>query len=232
MHSKARFALYGLLWTLALFSLIWSPLLLANMAQEVRWSQFREALNTGVRQATAWRYAWGTAHTANLGWNLHLGSESAVTDTRFDARVNAVKSAIAVSNILLRPLPHPVARDRLETLYRQRDQHPGYAMQQAEELMRSTARAEQEQRRYRSLAGAFTVNLVAGIIIAVGDERPRDGALNALSGLLVSTIQTRTRPSAVSRSLDGEQSLLRQTRYGWTAAFGTRQVLAAASLHW
>lgn len=170
------------------------------VAEDARWDAFREALETGHRHHNLWRGSWAAYYTGGLGYNLYQASESDRSATRFDARIGAIKSTLALGVLALTPSPYRTPLGRLEQLEGRRHADPDGAMRDAEALMRETARGENRRRSPSNLWGPVVVNLLGGAIIAFGDNRPDDGAISAATGLLSSSLQLATRPNSVNRA--------------------------------
>ncbi len=168
----------------------------ATAAEDPRWDSFHQALQQGDRNHGLWRGGWTAFHTGGLGLNLYQALEGDDSADRFDGRVSAVKSALALGGLALTPSPYGPTREELSALQQQGDG----ALPEAERVMHGLSRQERAQLSLQSNAASIGVNLAAGAIIAVGDGRPRDGAVNAATGLLVTTLQTLTRPRTVSRA--------------------------------
>ncbi|WP_224418258.1 MULTISPECIES: hypothetical protein [unclassified Modicisalibacter] len=163
------------------------------------WNAYLDALERGADQATLWRYGWGGIYTASLAANLYQASEADDHDDRFDARVGSVKSALALAGVIAGPQPHPAAYRRLQTLAEQRDS-PHLA--EARALMRATAAEERQRRAWRARLGSLAINTLGGLVIGLGDDRPRDGAISFATGMLVSEIQLRTQPTQAGAALN------------------------------
>ncbi|GAB2786370.1 hypothetical protein GCM10027040_10560 [Halomonas shantousis] len=158
------------------------------------WEGYRDALERGAQQAQVWQYGWGSVYGVSLAVNAYQASEAESQDDRFDARVGAVKSALALGGLFTDPLPHPQARRELERLETSDD------IAQARTLMRDVAAEESRRRSLRSRLDSLLVNTLGGLAIGVGDDRPRDGAISFATGMLVSELQLRTQPTQAGRA--------------------------------
>ena len=201
-------------------------------AAEPRWQTLDEALAQSQRHDRIWRFGWGGFHGANLGRNIYLASEGSDSATRFDARVDSVKSMLALGTLLLESPPYTAARHRLQDL--RAAAHPD-SLHRAEQIVAETARIEALRRQPSALAGALAVNIAAGAAIALGDDRTADGLRNAALGMTVSAIQVWTRPSAVERAQPGSGPAAgipggQPPRLHYRVAIGPSQ--AAVALHW
>lgn len=176
--------------------LILSPSLAGGTTTE-QWQELRKGVDRGARQARIWTLGWGVFHGAGLARNIYLASESSDRETRFDARVDGVKSLLALGALLVDPLPHASARERVQALAARQDEDAD-ALERARETVREAARVEHRRRQPGALTGSVLVNVAAGSIIAFGDNRPEDGALNAGLGIVVSAIQTWSQPTALA----------------------------------
>ena len=201
-------------------------------ATEARWQALDDALAQGQRHDSIWRFGWGGFHGANLGRNIYLASEGSDSATRFDARVDSVKSLLALGTLLLESPPYPEARHRLQELRTSEDPD---SLHRAEQIIAETARVEARRRRPGALAGALAVNVLAGATIAIGDDRTGDGLRNAALGMTVSAIQVWTRPTSAQRATAGSGSAAGipgggpQTLH-YRVAIGPSQ--AAMALYW
>ncbi len=199
----------------------------AEQPADERWKAFRETLSTGADRARLWRLGWATAHSAGLAHNVYVAGQSGSSDRRFDARVSTVKSLLALADLAMNPPPHAAAAGTMEALYEQRERQPVRALDEAQALMRETAAEERRRRSLRGQRGSIAVNLLAGAVIAFGDDRVGDGAINAASGLLVTALQTATEPATVSRYQRD-----RTARHRWTLSAGRAHALASLRLAW
>ncbi|MDW5378596.1 hypothetical protein R6258_16885 [Halomonas sp. HP20-15] len=163
------------------------------------WQAYDEALTSGARQATLWRYGWGGVYAASLANNLYQASEADDQDDRFDGRVGAVKSALALGGVITDPQPHPAAHRRLEALAEQGDRE---ALNDARELMRATAAEERARHAWQARLDSLVVNTLGGLAIGVGDDRPRDGLVNFATGMLVGELQIWTQPTQAGAALN------------------------------
>ncbi|GGY02249.1 hypothetical protein GCM10007160_32750 [Litchfieldella qijiaojingensis] len=161
---------------------------MAQSAQQ-EWDAYRDALERGERHANYWQYGWTGFYATTLAANAYLASEASDNDDRFDARVGAVKSALALGGMFFDRQPHPQARREMEQLYAEDD------LTRARALIRQTAAVERERRALRARLGSLIVNTVGGLVIGVGDDRPRDGAISFATGMLVNELQIFTQPN-------------------------------------
>lgn len=162
-----------------------------------QWQELRHGVDRGARQAQFWTWGWGLFHGVGLTRSAYLASESSNPHTRFDARVDGVKSLLALGALLIDPLPHTSARERVQALSARGHEHAD-AWDRARETVREAASVEHRRRQPRALLGSAIVNVSAGAIIAFGDNRPADGALNAALGMTVSAIQAWSQPTVLT----------------------------------
>lgn len=174
----------------------------ASATSQMGWHDLEDTANTGARHARYWTRGWTAFHGANLGYNLYQASESNSADTRFDARINSVKSILALGTLALNPLPHREAQERIADLSARRASEPDGLMR-ARYTLEISAQKEQHRRRPGALAAPALVNLTAGAVIAFADDRPVDGISNAALGMLVSGVQLWTQPTTFSAALHG-----------------------------
>lgn len=165
-------------------------------SSQAEWAGYRDALARGERQATIWQYGWSGVYAASLATSAYQASEADASDDRFDARVGTVKSALALGGMFLDRQPHAEARRELERLRATGD------LEQARALMQRVAAEERERRSWQARLDSLLVNTLAGLAIGIGDDRPRDGAINFATGMLVSELQLRTQPTQAGSALN------------------------------
>ncbi|MFP4138855.1 MAG: hypothetical protein ACLFSR_10890 [Halomonas sp.] len=191
MRSSPRLARAA--WLLAL--LLPLPALAQSAASpEAEWQAYESAFVDGARHADLWQAGWTSVYAGSLAVNAWQASEASDDDDRFDARVGTVKSALALGGMLLDRQPHPAALREL------REGDDGVARARA--LLESVAAEERRRRGFRARLGSLAVNTAAGLAIAVGDDRERDGALNFATGMLVSELQLLTQPGQAGAAIN------------------------------
>ena len=161
-------------------------------AQDDLATRVAEALERGERQHALWKGSWSAIHGVGLAYNAYQSSEASRSATRFDARVGAAKSALALGAVALTPSPYTDQRAAVAAGEVRRRELP-YAIDRV-------SRREAEDRAPRNRLPGTAVNLLGGLIIAVGDNRPADGAISFATGMLSTGLQWFTRPQPVSRA--------------------------------
>ncbi|WP_148252073.1 hypothetical protein [Aidingimonas lacisalsi] len=182
----------------ASLTLAMTPLAMAQSAEQ-EWNAYRDALEHGERHADYWQTGWTTFYAGSLAYNAWQSSEGSSSDDRFDARVGAVKSALALGGMLLDRQPHPEARRKLEQVS---GQAPDDRLARAREVIRETAEEERRRRGWRARLGSLAVNTVGGLVIGVGDDRPDDGAISFATGMLVSELQLWSQPGQAGHAVN------------------------------
>ncbi|QTF93009.1 hypothetical protein [Halomonas sp. BM-2019] len=192
------------------------PLPALAQGPDSEWQAYESALVDGARHAGYWQAGWTTFYAGSLALNAWQASEASDRDDRYDARVGVVKSALALGGMFLDRQPHPAALDELQA------GEPG-DIAGARRLLEAVAEEERRRRSLEARLGSLAVNTAAGLLIAVGDGRERDGALNFATGMLINELQLQTQPrqatAAVNRfqparvsmgelRLEGEYALL------------------------
>ncbi|MCE8004519.1 hypothetical protein [Billgrantia ethanolica] len=177
----------------AVLMLLVSPLALAQQSSQ-EYQAYEDALARGERHANVWQYGWAGVYASTLAVNVYQASESDSRDTRYDARVGTVKSALALAGTLMDRQPHPAARRQL----REGDGD----MESARRLLHEVAAEERQRRSLEARLGSLLVNTASGLLIGVGDGRGRDGAINFATGMLVSELQLQTQPRQASVAIN------------------------------
>ncbi|PWV75321.1 hypothetical protein, partial [Halomonas sp. A11-A] len=171
------------------------PLPALAQGPDAEWQAYEAALNDGARQAGYWQAGWTTIYAGSLALNTWQASEASSRDDRYDARVGVVKSALALGGMFLDRQPHPAASRELAA------GEPG-DIDGARALLEAVAAEEQRRRSWEARLGSLAVNTAAGLLIAVGDGRERDGAINFATGMLVSELQLQTQPRQATAAIN------------------------------
>ncbi|MCK8515728.1 hypothetical protein M0534_05225 [Methylonatrum kenyense] len=146
------------------------------------------ALERGEREHRLWKAGWGAFYTGALGYSLYQSSEASRSADRFDSRVGAAKSAMALAAVVGTEGPYGQARSRLAG-----GDEPAAVARQARA-------AEDHARHPMQLLPGVALNLVGGLAIALGDNRADDGAISFATGMVSTTLQWATRPRTVNRA--------------------------------
>ncbi|WP_249322230.1 hypothetical protein [Halomonas sp. PGE1] len=171
------------------------PLPALAQAPDGEWQAYQTALNEGARHANLWQASWTTIYAGSLALNAWQASEASDRDDRYDARVGVVKSALALGGMFLDRQPHPAAARELSA------GEPG-DVSGARALLESVAAEEQRRRSLEARLGSLAVNTAAGLLIAVGDGRERDGAINFATGMLINELQLQTQPRQATAAIN------------------------------
>jgi hypothetical protein len=155
---------------------------------------YEDALARGERHANVWQYGWAGVYASSLAMNVYQASESDSRDTRYDARVGTVKSALALAGTLMDRQPHPAANRELRA--------GDGDIESARRLMQAVAEEERRRRSLEARLGSLLVNTTSGLLIGVGDGRGRDGAINFATGMLISELQILTQPRQASVAIN------------------------------
>lgn len=168
---------------------------LSAQAQSSDWAQYDDVFENGARQANLWQWGWTGVYATSLAVNAYQSSEASSRDDRFDARVGAVKSALALGGMFTDRQPHPAALERYERL------KVNGELSGVQALGLELARAERARRGWSARVGSLLVNgLAAGVIAA--DGRGDDAAINFASGMLVNELQIWTQPNQASSAIN------------------------------
>ncbi|WP_373183553.1 hypothetical protein [Halomonas campaniensis] len=171
------------------------PLPALAQSPDAEWQAFDSALADGARHANTWQVGWTTFYAGSLALNAWQASEASDRDDRYDARVGVVKSALALGGMFLDRQPHPAALGEFEA------GEPG-DIEGARALLESVAEEERRRRSLEARLGSLAINTAAGLLIAVGDGRERDGAINFATGMLISELQLQTQPRQATAALN------------------------------
>lgn len=169
-------------------------------------ARLQATLDEGARHARNWQLIWAGGYGAAIGFYLSEAERTNNRETRFDAHVTAIKSGLALADVLISPPSHRRTQRALDT---GDGQAPDLA--QARAAVAALAIEEQRRQSWRARVGPLLVNAAGGLAIGVSDDRPRDGWLNFASGMVVSEVRIRTEPRQATRYADRYASAPRNT---------------------
>ena len=169
---------------------------LPSLAQQTarEYTAYEDALSRGERHANIWQYGWAGVYASTLAVSAYQASESDNRDTRYDARVGVVKSALALASTMMDRQPHAAAYRELRE-----DESD---IESARGLLQAVAEEERQRRSLEARLGSLLVNTASGLLIAVGDGRSRDGVMNFATGMLISELQLQTQPRQASMAIN------------------------------
>ncbi|WP_444999939.1 hypothetical protein [Halomonas mongoliensis] len=171
------------------------PLPALAQGPDAEWQAVDSALADGARHAGYWQAGWTTIYAGSLALNAWQASESSSRDDRYDARVGVVKSALALGGMFLDRQPHSAA-------YRELTAGEPDDIEGARALLEAVAAEEQRRRSWEARLGSLAINTAAGLLIAVGDGRERDGAINFATGMLINELQLQTQPRQATAAIN------------------------------
>jgi hypothetical protein len=202
MPARHRHSGFGLttLAAMLIISLLAPPPVLADP-----FPAYRDALSASADWAGIWQTGWTAFYAASLGFNGYQSSEASDAEDRYDARVSAVTSALALGDLLLNPLPRRY--DRAQQRYARSIGHP----EQQREIILTVAQSESAAYRWQSRVLPGLVSAAAGLVIGIGDDRPEDGAIQFATSMLVNEAKLWTRPNSVRDELEG----MEEVTLGW-----------------
>ncbi|TVP43693.1 MAG: hypothetical protein EA345_16540 [Halomonas sp.] len=162
---------------------------------DAQWGEYDEVFENGARHANVWQWSWTGIYATSLAVNAYQSSEASSRDDRFDARVGAVKSALAVGGMLTDRQPHPAALAEYERLKASGD------LSGVQALGLQLAQAERLRRGWAARMSSLVVNGVAGAVIAA-DGRESDAAVSFATGMLVNELQIWSQPRQASSAIN------------------------------
>ena len=166
-------------------------------AQQARVHQLEAGFRDAARHDKIWTNTWAGIYGGAAVVYGVASRNASEADDRFDARVSAVKSVLALGNLYLNPQPHRPALKQYRAAVASASDEADH-IKLAEALREELARQEHNRQGLNARLLPFAVNLAAGLTIGVIDDRPEDGAVNFAVGMLVNEVAIRTQPNAMA----------------------------------
>ena len=147
-----------------------------------------ERLDDGRRHAGYWQNGWTGFYSVSTAAQTFMWLDADNNDDSINAVVGAAKSAGALIDILLRPMPGRHGADKI------RDLPAKQRLSRGEELIDQTAQRAQERTSWKSHFKVIGVNLLGGVVIAAfGDGG--DAAVSTTIGIAIGETSIWTQPS-------------------------------------
>jgi hypothetical protein len=205
MHRKSMLCLIALFLTATLIHSQASAddpndtMIGTDISQQIRWIQ--SSLDAGGASAKRWQYGWSTAYgglTYLFAGQAHTLDEPDESEERHDAVVNAAASFAGLAGTLAFPMKTHTAAQTLNAMPEATEAQKLAKLQQAETLLRESARREALGRSWQAHAFGAAVSALAGVAVACDEGRGGDGLVMFATNLLVSEIQIFTTPTRAS----------------------------------
>ncbi len=164
-----------------------------EVAKRIRFLQTR--FDHGTRHAQIWQYAWLAGFSAAVASRTYIVASEHEAPQRFDAAVGVLTSLSGVLSVALKPLPASFSAAKLRAMPDATEAQRRVKLHYGEQLLIASA-TEAKRRRGWTIQGVFLLEQVlAGLAIGLIDDRPRDGLITAISGMIASELFTFTMPT-------------------------------------
>ncbi|RMF16086.1 MAG: hypothetical protein D6758_08590 [Gammaproteobacteria bacterium] len=153
------------------------------------------AFEDAERKEKIWRWSWAGFYAASMAGNLAYAEYTDSHDGRYDAHVSATTSALGLIGMILEP---SIYKDNLRSVTLKARRPKASNLKKAEGMLIESGRTEAlyaSTHRKKGLAVSFA----AGLVIALDDGRPEDGAIQFVTGALVNELKLRTHPHTLTR---------------------------------
>ena len=160
-----------------------------------------ERLDEGQRNAQYWQYGWTGFYAIGSVTQSVAAIDEDDSEDRVNYVVSAVKSAAALTDLLLRPLPARHGADEIRTMPAGTRQENLQRLYRGEELLRANAERARERTSWKPHLTVVGVNLVAGAFIwGFGDGD--DAAVSTALGIAVGEAAIWTQPGRATTDLE------------------------------
>ena len=187
-----------------------------EVSQRLRFIEQR--LDEGRRHANYWQIGWTGFYAIS---STVQGTAAIMTDdgdNRANYIVGATKSALALTDMLLRPLTARHGADEIRTMPAETRAERLSQLERGEELLRENAERAGERTRWKPHLIGWAVNLAGGAAIwAFGDSS--DALVSTISGIAISELAIFSQPGRAIQDLkdyeekfSGQHS---QSRFSW-----------------
>jgi len=164
-----------------------------EVSNRLRFLQAR--FERGTLHAQLWQYGWLAGFSTAVASRTYTVASEEDTPQRFDAAVGIFTSLSGVLSVAFKPLPASFSAKKLRAMPGATADQRRVKLQYGEQLLMASAQ-EAKRRRGWTIQGVFLLEqLLAGLAIGIIDDRPKDGLLTAVSGMIASELFTFTMPT-------------------------------------
>lgn len=164
-----------------------------EVSNRIRFLQAR--FERGTLHAQLWQYGWLAGFSTAVASRTYAVASEEDAPQRFDAAVGIFTSLSGVLSVALKPLPASFSAKKLRAMPGATADQRRIKLQYGEQLLMASAQ-EAKRRRGWTIQGVFLLEqLLAGLAIGIIDDRPKDGLLTAVSGMIASELFTFTMPT-------------------------------------
>lgn len=154
------------------------------------------SLESGTVAADRWWYGWYAGWSALTVGEVVFALAATDRGFRVDSAVGAVSCSLGVIPLGFLPFVPRTAAASLRTLPGTSPAERRRKLAAGEHLLRSAADTEALGRSWLTHTLGISVSIAAGLVLALGYERPVTGTINALTGVALTELQIFTQPTA------------------------------------
>ncbi|WP_369601667.1 hypothetical protein AAIA72_01380 [Hahella sp. SMD15-11] len=155
----------------------------------------KAAFEEAQHKESIWKWSWVGIYGASMLGNIAFAESTDNKAARYDARVSATTSALGLAGMLLEK---SIYAEGLKTATRKLKYPKERNLAKVENLLIEAGRTEALYAHTHRKAG-LAVSFAAGLVIALDDGRPEDGAIQFVTGALVNELRLRTHPHTLTR---------------------------------
>ena len=187
-----------------------------NLSEEAidrRLAFIEKRLNEGQPSARWWQHGWSGFFATSTVFQGYKAVESSDGDNEVNYTVGAVKSAAALTLMLMRPLPAVKGAAPVEAMPTGSPDKKEARLEAAEDLLQTNARRARERKSWKRHLTAIAVHLIgSGAIAVFGDGK--DAVVSSITGIAISEAHIWSQPYRVIDDLTDYQQTFPKTPPG------------------
>jgi hypothetical protein len=161
-----------------------------------RLSFIERNLESGTAAADRWWYGWYAGWTALTAGEVVFALAATDRGFRVDSAVGAVSCSLGVIPLGFFPFVPRTAAASLRTLPATTPEERRRKLAAGERLLRTSAETEALGRSWINHTLGIGVSIAAGLVLALGYQRPVTGTINVITGVALTEAQIFTQPTA------------------------------------
>lgn len=165
---------------------------------ESRIAFIQNELNYGSHYSRLWQMGWVSGTVVATAKSAYEYENSDDPNKRYDGLIYSTLGLVSLQDSFSAPLLTHRYANKLSRMPQNSAGEALLKLAKAEEMMTRAAQREKEERSHESRLRTLSLNLIASLLIAYDDHRPKQAVVNFMLYSLASEAKTYTTPTTMS----------------------------------
>lgn len=182
---------------LCLNLLLTSHFCLATPSDNEKLNFIRTEFQQNADYSRTWQYGWTALFGISTAVKGGIWAQTSSNKEAYDNRIGFITGTMGVADMIISAIPTHRYAAKLND--------DAVTLQQAERWLAEAAAKEQRQRTWVTHAKTILVNGIAGLVIAIDDDRSKDGFMLFATSVIASEAKMLTSPKHMTRAYQAYQ---------------------------